>query len=405
MNTVTNAVAPARAPRPEIPDAASLTRRVVDLVPGLWDGAAEMDGRGRLDEASHAGLAASGVLAMGLASATGRPRITVSQMIDATTTLGRGYPSAAWIAGVYACGGATALLFDARDEFLDSAAPTSALVLGRPVAGVENVADGIRVTGEWPYASGCLHAGWFCGLVLRPTAEGGKVPYLALLPMNDLSVEPTWDVVGMSGTGSETVVARDVHVPEGRLLRYDPVLRGDAAASWSVATPYARSFTGLLMIGLLGAQIGAAQAALSYVLDAAAHRPVAGSTLGTMEQSPPFRMLVARAASSIDEAELVAQRLAAGIDGHADAGTNASDFERARARMDATRVGELAREALDTLLTAYGTSAFREGCPLQRLWRDVNVGSRHAGFGMGVPHLTYGTALAGQDPRSISALV
>lgn len=56
-------------------------------------------------------------------------------------------------------------------------------------------------------------------------------------------------------------------------------------------------------------------------------------------------------------------------------------------------------------MTAYGSSAFNEANPLQRIWRDVNVGSRHAGFGMGIPQQLYGRALVGRDPREISLLV
>jgi 3-hydroxy-9,10-secoandrosta-1,3,5(10)-triene-9,17-dione monooxygenase len=67
-------------------------------------------------------------------------------------------------------------------------------------------------------------------------------------------------------------------------------------------------------------------------------------------------------------------------------------------------VAQQCRDAMDLLMTAYGSSAFSDSCPLQRIWSDVQVGSRHAAFGMGIPQQVYGRALAGMDPRQVSFL-
>ena len=41
---------------------------------------------------------------------------------------------------------------------------------------------------------------------------------LALIPMAEMTIEDTWFVAGMKGTGSNTIVADEVFVPDHRLL-------------------------------------------------------------------------------------------------------------------------------------------------------------------------------------------
>ena len=52
--------------------------------------------------------------------------------------------------------------------------------------------------------------------------------------------------------------------------------------------------------------------------------------------------------------------------------------ERARIRMDTGYVAQTAREAVRVLCSAHGASSFAESSPLQRIWRDLEVCSRHA---------------------------
>jgi alkylation response protein AidB-like acyl-CoA dehydrogenase len=79
--------------------------------------------------------------------------------------------------------------------------------------------------GRW--ASGCLHAQWAaCGI--RMTNERGEIQNfgLSLMPMTDLSIEDTWFMAGMKGTGSNTIIANDAFVPEHRFLPYPPAFQG-----------------------------------------------------------------------------------------------------------------------------------------------------------------------------------
>lgn len=60
------------------------------------------------------------------------------------------------------------------------------------------------------------HADWALVGMLVPDASGATVDQaLAFVPMSELSIEETWFVAGMKGTGSNTL--NRVHVPAHRL--------------------------------------------------------------------------------------------------------------------------------------------------------------------------------------------
>jgi alkylation response protein AidB-like acyl-CoA dehydrogenase len=62
---------------------------------------------------------------------------------------------------------------------------------------------GYRITGRWPFVSGCLHAGWHAlGVRLR----GDDSPHrpLAFVHPDDVQVLDTWNSWGLRGTGSTT---------------------------------------------------------------------------------------------------------------------------------------------------------------------------------------------------------
>ncbi|RFU86793.1 acyl-CoA dehydrogenase [Streptomyces triticagri] len=391
------------------PAHAELVARAASLRDDLRNNAAEADRERRLTDRAVAAVTGSGLMRLMTPKRHGGHGAEVRTLLEVAATLGEGCCSAAWTTGVLNVGNYVVSLFPEqaqREVWGTDPDARTALVLGRPNPGVEETEGGVYITGKWPYVSGCLHADRVGALVLRPGGEGRpSAPYFALMPMADVTVEDTWHIVGMRGTGSNTVVADRLFVPEHRLLPYQPVLRGETDGVVDPANRYRNSLVGIFSIGLLGSLLGGARAAFDLVQEKAGSRPVAGSTYKSQAESPSLQLDLATAASKIDTAWLLATRIAETTEQFAAAGENADTLTRSRARMDSTRAAQLCREAVDLLVTAHGSASFAEVNPLQRIWRDVHVGSRHAGFGMGIPEQLYGRALVGGDPREISLLV
>src|SRR5262249_38261345 len=98
----------------------------------------------------------------------------------------------------------------------------------QPGGRAEAVAGGWRVSGRWPFASGCQHAGWMAGFCVM--SEGGKPlpspageagpPLIqgAILPAHEWQIEDTWHAAGLKGTGSHHIVLKDAFVPAANVI-------------------------------------------------------------------------------------------------------------------------------------------------------------------------------------------
>ena len=71
---------------------------------------------------------------------------------------------------------------------------------------------------------------------------GGIAPGIILAPMSDLKIEDTWHVVGMRGTGSNTVIAENIFVPAHRVLTVETLAKGQSPRANKDEFVYRESF-------------------------------------------------------------------------------------------------------------------------------------------------------------------
>jgi alkylation response protein AidB-like acyl-CoA dehydrogenase len=200
---------------------------------------------------------------------------------------------------------------------------------------------------------------------------------MACMPLSELSIDDTWYVAGMRGTGSNTLVADDVFVPAHRLAftghQHSAPLSSDAESSPSDRWPIG----GTLALVLVGPLLGAATAALAAVVGKADKRAISYTTFARQIDSAVVLTDIARAGLDIDTARMHIFRAAADVDA-AGAGALLDDATLGRIRGACGYACETLRRAMDGLVNIGGASSFAEASALQRHWRDLNVGSRHA---------------------------
>lgn len=257
---------------------------------------------------------------------------------------------------------------------------------------------GLRVTGEWGYASGSAHADWaVLGMKLGDNPDGSPIMGLGLIPMSELTIKDTWHVAGMRASGSNTLVADNVFVPDHRIQRYD-----DMAAEVYLRAPsnensdYA-SFIPVAEIVLVGAQLGLARAAIEQTIAKGGNKNVAYTIFTQAKNSPAHQIALAEAASEADQAALLLSRAAADIDYAAARRVKLDTLTRARIRMDTGAAARLCREAINRLLSVNGAASFANANTLQRVWRDSEIASRHAFVMPEVASHIYGRALFGLE--------
>lgn len=241
-----------------------------------------------------------------------------------------------------------------------------------PAARADVVRGGYVVSGEWAFASGCLHATWFDarapiwrdGQQLR-APNGLASLYSLLLPKAQVEIVHSWPVQGMRGTGSHRYVAREVFVPEGRAT---PMF---GEGGWADGPIYRVSGLSAAHIAFTSVGLGAATAALDEFIRFATEKTPFLARERICDTSA-VQALVGRAQARVRSARAFRDVAIARVWCEAEAG-GVSPAARADMRLASISGLDAAVEVIDSLYRAAGTSAVFEGSSLQRRFQDVHV--------------------------------
>jgi alkylation response protein AidB-like acyl-CoA dehydrogenase len=322
----------------------------------------------------------------------------IRTQLDVSREVAKGCGSTAWVTALMnVCAFFVALMNEQAQDDVWGANPEARIAgVFNPTAQSRKVDGGIVVTGAWNWASGSYHADWsYVGVPITNDEGEFLYPAMALIPNSDLTIEDTWFVTGMRGTGSNTIHANEVFVPDHHLHWVPGLLTHEYDTPFKDEALYRSAFIPVAALILAGPQLGLAQAALDFVIEKGHKRGIAYSDYELQRDAPTFQLAIAKAATLVDTAHLFAFRAAADIDDAAKAGRTMTYAERARTRNDTGHAAESAREAIRVLCSAHGASSFAEASPMQRMWRDSEIASRHAVVAPEISALIYGRALMG----------
>ena len=382
----------------EVPTLDELLLRIEETKPVLTANAEETEANRRIAQANIDALTNAGAFKVMVPRRFGGYQMTIREKLEVSAAVAEACGSTGWVVALTnVCNWMASVLPDQAQQDIFGADP-DAKVAGvlNPSADVRKVNGGYQVSGQWPWASGSWHADWALVGIVVPDEAGKPVDQaLAFIPMKELSIKETWFVAGMKGTGSNTIIADDVFVPQHRLHSVPRAIENDYATEHAEEALYRSSFIPVLTLVLAGPQLGLGRAALRFVMDKAPKRGISYTKFERQIDSTAFQLQIAHAATLIDTAHLHVWRAAADIDDAAAAGEKLSYLARARVRADTAYAIIKIREAIDALLSAHGASSFAEVSPLQRIWRDSNTAGRHAVVDPLVNQEVYGKALLG----------
>ena len=370
------------------------------LVPELKANAFENEKARRLSDDTLDALRLAGAFRVAAPKRFGGLETNLRTMLDVSAIIAEGDAGASWVTTLSNVNDWAVGLYDDQAQAEVYADGPDAIIAGvvSPGGTARPVPGGYLVSGTWPYASASLHSNWFTGGVLINDDDGDLLDQgMALIPRSDYRIDDTWFVAGMRASGSNTVVAEDVFVPEHRMLSMIPAFSGSNVAD-RTDSAFARSAFGpMLVMVLVGPQLGMGRAALELVRTKAAGKALAYTVFERQADSVAFQMMLAEAALKVDTAHLHAYRAAEDVQRAAEAGEYPDLLSRARIRGDAAVALRSITEALNILIDATGAGAFADANALQRIWRDSNVAARHAVMLPRVSIETYGKALLGVE--------
>ncbi|MEU3512508.1 acyl-CoA dehydrogenase family protein [Streptomyces longwoodensis] len=401
--TTTAPIPPLAPLADETAEHTALVARAAALRPLVREHSARTEADRRVPQEVIDALAEAGVFKTAVPKRYGGHEAGVRTMLDVSSQVAEGDGSTAWVVTlINVCAWLTGLFPQQAQDDVFGANP-DARVSGvlAPTSTTRKVEGGWQVTGRWYYNSGSLHADWAVLGVPLTNEDGDTVDQsLVLIPVSEMTIEDTWFVAGMKGSGSNCLVADDVFVPQHRVVSVPAAIEGDYPTESNGDEPFYRSaFVPLLCLVLAGPQLGLGRAALDIVRSKASRKPISYTFFDAQSESVTFQNQIAQAATMIDTAHLHAYRAAKDIEQAAARGEYPDTLIRSRVRADTACAIEHVTKAIDLLLYAHGAGSFADVNPLQRIWRDSAVAARHAVTLPAVSYEVYGKALLNLDEK------
>jgi alkylation response protein AidB-like acyl-CoA dehydrogenase len=351
----------------------TLVAKAREAVPVLAAHADVTEQQGRIAPESLEALREAGLFALGTPVEFGGADVDLVTQVRVLSELGRGCPSSAWVVSISAgTKGHFSGMFTEKVLAEVYTHPDVRWCGGSTPGQAVAVPDGAKVTGRWAYASGAEDAQWAFLSVVSVGDDG--VPHVggALVPMSELSIERTWRVAGLQGTGSHTVVADGVFVPAERVFEFP--LGPGGGPDVTLGQPLSIISQAVLVTAPLA---GAALGALDVVKAVLETRKPPMTAYNSLTESASARHMFAEAehmvTSGYDRLISLAGRITERLPGD-----DVTALQRSSIRMEVVSVLQQFQRAVDLLLDLHGSSAFALDNPLQRFWRDLNVGARHA---------------------------
>ncbi|MDV3128820.1 acyl-CoA dehydrogenase family protein [Mycobacterium sp. 21AC1] len=375
----------------------AVLERIRDLAPLIRQHAADGERARRVPEEVITALKQAGAFGIAVPHRYGGTETDLRTMLDVSAAVAEADGGAAWVVALSNINAWVAAQTGGRlvDDFYGTGPDTVIAGVLAPSGQARRVPGGYRVSGKWAYSSASLHADWaYGGVSVLGDDETVIDQAMVAIPRGEFHVEDTWYVAGMRASGSNTIVAEDVFVPEHRLIPVAPAMDGANIGQHPDSALYRSAMGPMLVMVLVGPQLGLGRAALDIAIKGAG-KSQAYTIFDRRGDSVAFQLLIAEAAVKVDTAHLHAYRACADVQRYAERGEFPDLVARARIRSDAGVALRSINQALNLLLDANGSGSFAEVNALQRIWRDSNIAARH---GVMLPHIsmeTYGKALVG----------
>lgn len=246
-----------------------------------------------------------------------------------------------------------------------------------PPLGTAVVVDGgYRVTGRWPFASGCHHSASiqgscriFDGDQPRVRADGTPVVRVAFFPGASCEILDTWYTAGMRGTGSHDFAVTDLFVPKAHTMSFQesPVEPGPL---------YALPIVGLSAAAISAVTLGIARHAID-ILTEVARVKVGLRTQQAISLHAVLQADLGRAEGLLRSGRALLYQTLDEVWEVAVAGETLSIMQRAALFLAATQAVQAAIQTVDLMFSAGGSASVYATSRMERCLRDIRTAGQH----------------------------
>ena len=250
---------------------------------------------------------------------------------------------------------------------------------GQPVGTAERVPGGWKVTGTWPFASGCQNAEWIVGNCVM--MEGGSPidasdapgPMIraCFMPAERWEIRDTWHTFGLRGTGSHHIALTDVFVPDENFLEFP------FGASFA-PDPIFGKFFEVLVLSHAAVAVGIAEGAIMDLVELARAGVKQLFMTTPLVETERFKEGLARLDAELMAARALLEAEVAGVWNNPERSAAKDSTRAAKQQQAAVWITAACVRVAEGCLELAGSRAVYESSSLQRRVRDVRVAAQHA---------------------------
>ena len=389
--TIKNAVLHDHA---SIPTGSQLVQRARDLSTFFSEQAAEAERLRRPTDAAIEALKKAQIFELMTPRIYGGAELDLDTFFEVGLALSEGDASLAWVSNFYIEHVWIFSLFPKafQDEvFAQTRTPLAPAMLS-PNGRVTKEPGGYRLNGRWSWSTGIMHADWVLPAAIVTGENGKRAPMFFALPRAQVTVEDTWFVNGMQGTGSNDVLIEDVFIPDGRMLSFQQMIEGKTPGGQFHSNPLYRTPM-LPMLGLAAAMpaVGQARNCVRLFKEKLMERK---AQAGARRVGTSSYMRLARAEVQVEQIYLMLRSL---VDDVMTKRDSAERLDRTRWATQLAIAVEQSKAVINNLADAAGASAHFQSNALGRAARDVGFVGAHIVFDLDARLELHGAALLGDE--------
>jgi indole-3-acetate monooxygenase len=351
-----------------------LVERARALAPLIAREADEIERTRRLTEPVVSALIENGLYRVLLPQSLGGAEAPPEIFMQVLEEVAKVDASTAWCLGQCNVCGMTAAYIDAdaANEIFNT--PPGILAWGAVANEVHVVPGGYRITARWDFASGSRQASWLGAHVQVVEADGTRrlmangAPEIRtiMFPATSATMYDVWDVIGLSGTGTDSYSVDNLFIPEKFVA-----LRDNFSALREKGPLYGITTYSMFGLGFAAIAVGVARATLDAAIELARGKASVG--LKAMKENSAVQGLIGRTEGNLRAARAYIYATAA--EGWRDLTHTGklSEDHRAAFRLASTWTIHQAAAVVDTAYHMAGATAVFKANPFERRFRDMHA--------------------------------
>jgi indole-3-acetate monooxygenase len=356
------------------PPGFDLVERARALKPLIAREADEIERTRRLTAPVVAALVENGLYRALLPKSAGGAEVAPDIFMQMLEEIAKADASTAWCLGQCGVCAMTAAYLDpdVANEIFNT--PPGILAWGAIAHEIHVVPGGYRVTARWDFASGSRQANWLGAHVQVVEADGTKrrkpdgAPEIRtiLFPAASATMYDVWDVIGLSGTGTDSYSVDNLFIPEKfAALRDEPAALREKGPLYQILT-----YT-MFGLGFAAISLGVARATLDAATDLARGKASAG--IKAMRENNAVQGLIGRTEGDLRAARAYLYATAAEAWRDLTHSGELSNDHRIALRLASTWTIHQAASVVDTAYHMAGATAVFSANPFERRFRDMHA--------------------------------